>query len=215
MPVGGRRSSSTSPARSSSSTRTAFLGSCFAGRGDGSSSTRPSRSATQSAATGHSPQRGFARVHSVAPRSISPCVYASTSRVGSRASASAQVSPRPGAAGKAVDAGVPREHALDVAVEDRGPLAVREHGDGGGGRAADAGQRRDRFGAARKPAVVVGDDRRCRRVEVMRAPVVAQARPVFEHAFERRGGERVRRRETRRRSARSTAAPSSPASAAA
>ena len=42
-----------------------------------------------------------------------------------------------------------------------------------------------------KRAAMLRDDRLRRRVQVMRAPVVAQAAPVLEHALERRGGQRA------------------------
>ena len=54
-----------------------------------------------------------------------------------------------------------------------------------------------------------------RRVQVMRAAVVAEPAPLREHAIDRRRGERAARRGTPRRSARSTGSPSRPASAAA
>ncbi len=53
----------------------------------GSSSTRFSMRATQSAFTGHRRQCGFLGRHTSAPRSIMPCVYASMPRAGRRASA--------------------------------------------------------------------------------------------------------------------------------
>ena len=74
MPTGGRRSSSSVPAWVSSNTRSARRGSDFAGRGEGSASIRPSRRATQSAATGQPSHAGRVRVQTVAPRSINPCV---------------------------------------------------------------------------------------------------------------------------------------------
>ncbi|CFN69533.1 Uncharacterised protein [Bordetella pertussis] len=42
--------------------------------GVGSSAWRPSRRAIQDCATGQRSQAGLPRVHSVAPRSINPCV---------------------------------------------------------------------------------------------------------------------------------------------
>ena len=120
---------------------------------------RPSRSATQSAATGHSSQRGVARVQTVAPRSISACVYVSIPR-----SRQQRFRDRPQLrldfrrAGKAFDAAMAREHALHVAVEDRRALAEREGRDRRRRRAADAGQRRDGGGIARKLAAVLRDD---------------------------------------------------------
>ena len=55
-----------------------------------------------------------------------------------------------GVAGSPVDPAMAREHALDVAVEDRAALARRERRDRRRGRAADAGQRRERRGVARE-----------------------------------------------------------------
>ena len=49
-------------------------GNALRGRAAGNAATRPSRSATQSPDTGHNSQRGDERVHTVAPRSIRPCV---------------------------------------------------------------------------------------------------------------------------------------------
>jgi hypothetical protein len=49
-------------------------GFAFFGLGPGYRSTSPRDSAAQSLCTGHVPQAGFLRVHSVAPRSIIACV---------------------------------------------------------------------------------------------------------------------------------------------
>src|SRR6185295_3912606 len=83
------------------------------------------------------------------------------------------------------------EHALDVPVEDRGALAERERGDRRGGRAADAGQRRELFARARELGPVLGDDRLCGAVEHACPAVVAEPAPEREHVVERRGGERA------------------------
>ena len=168
----------------------------------------PSWRAMQSSRTGHTSQRGRVRVQTVAPRSISACVYASMSphcpaaaHPATRHSAASTF----GCAGIAVDAAMAREHALDVAVEDRAALAERERRDRRRRRAADARQRRERRRIARKRAAVIArrppappraDDARAGSSRVRSS---ARAR-------DRAAPRRARaRRETRRRSACSTA----------
>ena len=83
-----------------------------------------------------------------------------------------------------------REHALHVAVEDRGALAECERGNRRRRRAADAGQPRQRHRIARKRTAMLRDDRARRFVQVMRAAVVTEAAPQREHVVERRAAER-------------------------
>ena len=84
-----------------------------------------------------------------------------------------------------------REHALHVAVEDRRAFAEREGRDRRGRGPADAGQRGNGGGIARKAATVLRDDHACRRMQVMRATVVAEAAPELEHAIDGSRGERA------------------------
>ena len=86
---------------------------------------------------------------------------------------------------------MPRQHAADVAVEDRASHAERERGDRRSGRTADTGERRDRLRIARKVAAMPLHDRLRRRVQVMRAPVVAESAPVLEYPVEWRQRERA------------------------
>ena len=72
---------------------TSRWGSGCRGRVRGSSSMRFSRRATQSATTGQCPQSGVERRHTIAPKSISACVYGSIPARGNKSSARAQ-SPR-------------------------------------------------------------------------------------------------------------------------
>jgi hypothetical protein len=69
--LGGRRCSSTRPSLARSSSTTALRsGNGLPGLGVGSSTVRPSRSATQSRCSGHNTQAGSCRVQRVAPKSI-------------------------------------------------------------------------------------------------------------------------------------------------
>jgi hypothetical protein len=83
---------------------------------------------------------------------------------------------------------VARQHALHVAVENRAARAEGEGRDRRSGRAADTGQRRDRRRFARKGAGMIGDDRLRGPMQHVRAAVVAQSAPLFEHALDRRRG---------------------------
>ena len=70
--------------------------------------------------------------------------------------------PRPSARRESLSiAAMAREHALDVAVEDRAALAERERGDRRRRRAADARQRGERRRIARKLAAVLDRRSRC------------------------------------------------------
>ena len=73
-PLLGRRSSSTAPWCCSTSQVARLSGRRLRLRAAGNSATRPSRNATQSFATGQRAQAGFARVQSVAPKSMIACV---------------------------------------------------------------------------------------------------------------------------------------------
>ncbi len=78
--------------------------------------------------SGQRPQSGLLRVHSVAPRSIRPCVYdfdAAVFRQQRFGAAPQRVLDRLDA-GIGVDAEHAREHALDVAVQDGGARAARK-----------------------------------------------------------------------------------------
>jgi len=90
---------------------------------------------------------------------------------------------------EAFDAEGAAQHPLDVAVEDRRLGAEANGGDGVGRGAADAGQLRDRFGAARKPAAVLAHHGLRAGVQVARAGVVAEPAPQRHDFFRGRGGE--------------------------
>ncbi len=131
----------------SASRRTARCGRAFCGRGAGSSAMRPSRRATQSLATGHASQRGRARVHTVAPRSIRPCVYAST--CASRATSASASAPQRGLDFRRARPAVDRRDGAPARASRcrRGSpwLAPDANAaDRRRRRAADAGQRRER-----------------------------------------------------------------------
>ncbi len=137
-------------------------------------------------------------MQTVAPRSIRPWVYDSMSRAGRSAVAAAHSSRSRACLGEvALEGEDAREHALDVAVEDRDPLAEAERGDRRGGRAADAGQLRQRRARRRELAAVLGDDDLRAAMQVARPRVVAEAAPGGEHVAEA-GARRAR---ARRRSA--------------
>ncbi|MCY1532437.1 hypothetical protein D9M68_677120 [compost metagenome] len=75
------------------------------------------------------------------------------------------------------------EHALDVAVQNGGALAVGERGDRRRGGAADAGQRGDGFGRGREAAVPVARDLLGAAMQVAGAGVIAQPGPIGHHVF--------------------------------
>ena len=173
-------------------------GRAFAGRGDGSAATRSVRSATQSAATGHSPQRGAARVQTIAPRSISPCVYdVDVLRAAAAIRRSTTASPRPsarpdslrrrdGARARALRclrgsrSRSPKANAaIAAAVERPTPGSVAMVGASRGNSSA-----------------MPRDDRARRFVQMMRTTVVAETAPELEHAIDGRFGQRgyVRKR---------------------
>ena len=190
---GGRRSKRISPPRSISSTRSARCGSAFRGRGDGNASTRSVVNATQSSATGQAGACGLrARAHRRAEVHQRLRVGLDVARGQQRLGDVPHLRFDTGAAGEACDAAMPRQHALDVAVED------------GAARARWRTRRWPPRSSVRCPAASPacphprGNAPACsrhdllrRRVQVMRAPVVAQAAPVLEHALDGRGGERA------------------------
>jgi hypothetical protein len=87
------------------------------------------------------------------------------------------------------NAAMARQHALHVAVENRLARPESKRGNRRGRRAADAGQRGKRRGIARKVAAMRAHDRGGRGVQVMRAPVIAEAAPVREHGVDRGAGQ--------------------------
>ncbi len=95
------------------------------------------------------------------------------------------------------DAEHAREHAGDVAVDQRRALAVRDRGDRARRVRADAGDRTQLARMARQLAAEsVADDLRAG-VQVARARVVPEPGPRREHVVERRGRERGHRRKPR------------------
>jgi hypothetical protein len=96
-----------------------------------------------------------------------------------------------------VDREHPREHARDVAVDQRGALAERDRRDRARGVRADPGHVAEVGGGRRDRAGVARDHLGSAAVQVARARVVAEPGPRREHVVERRGGERVHRREPR------------------
>ena len=91
-----------------------------------------------------------------------------------------------------------REHAAHVAVEDRAPLAARERGDRGRGRAPDArAGRRVRRSASGTAPPNRATTSRAARMQVASARVVAEPAPEREHVVHVGGGERGDRRKAR------------------
>ena len=90
-----------------------------------------------------------------------------------------------------------REHARDVAVDQRRALAVRDRRDRAGGVRADAGDVAQPGGGRRQRARPARDDLARAAVQVARARVVAEAGPGGEDVVERRVGEGPHRREAR------------------
>ena len=120
-----------------------------------------------------------------------------------------------GQAGEAIDAGMAREHAFDIAIEDCDALAMSLREDGGGGAAADAGQRDELLQRARQLAVVICDTGLCGALQVAGAAVVAEPGPAGEHLVLRRLLRVLRCPGSAPRSVRSTQPRSRPGSAAA
>jgi hypothetical protein len=118
--------------------------------------------------------------------------------VGQRRHQLARVLPQRLATGSALDVVLDREHARqharDVAVDERRLLAKRDRCDRTGGVRPDARHAAQLAGPARQPALA---DRLCTGVEIARARVVAKASPRGEHVVERCVGERAHRRKLR------------------
>ena len=89
----------------------------------------------------------------------------------------------------AVEGQQPRQHALDVAVEDRDPLAEAESRDRRCGRAANAGQGLQLLGAGREGTAPLLDHGLGAAMQVARAAVIAQPAPERQHCLLRRGGQ--------------------------
>jgi hypothetical protein len=168
------------------------------GRGDGSDAVVPSRRATQSPATGHASQRGRVRVQAEIHQALRVTRDRGRRTAGLGRQKLVRDAPQSAGDGRGsrppFDAAMPCEHTLHVAVENRAALAVRERGDGGRRRAADAGQRFERRRVVGKVRTVLIDDDARGRVQVMRTTVIAETAPQLQHACKRRGGERRHRR---------------------
>ena len=196
MPVGGRFSSRTLSPSCSTSIQVLRVGTVFFGRDAGNSFCRPVTFATQSAANGQRAQSGLPRTHSVAPRSIKPCVYAVTSSLcaasGSSDSASVHIvfSTRfsPG------NPSMPNTRAstrftLPSRMVARAPNA---------NDAIAAAVERPMPGSSASSSTLRGNSPPCSvdhhkraSMQISRARVVAEAGPERHDVVERRGGERV------------------------
>jgi hypothetical protein len=82
-----------------------------------------------------------------------------------------------------------RQHTLYVAVEDGMALFEGEREYGARRGSADAGQVRDRFYVRGKPPLVLVANDLCRMVQVARAGVVTETRPMLQHLVQCRIGE--------------------------
>src|SRR5229473_800931 len=91
----------------------------------------------------------------------------------------------------AFDAVAAREHALDVAVKNRGAAAEGERRDRRGGRAPDAGNLLGLVCRIRESAAVFGNDFSSGPMQVARAGVVAEAAPEPQHLVLVRRSERL------------------------
>ena len=142
-PDGGRRTSSSLPSRSTSTATASTARGGFFVLGAGIVARRASAArARQRVTSGQRAQPGARGVHTVAPSSIiawlkSPARAPPSARTSSPARAPHALLQRRvvGRAGERIDA---REHAHDVAVDDRRRLAERDAGDGAGRVRADA-----------------------------------------------------------------------------
>ena len=97
--------------------------------------------------------------------------------------------------GRLLDEENAREHAFDVAVEDRVALSTREREDRARGRAPDPGQRDQLCERLRQSAAVKVQDFLRRAVKISRPGVVAEARPEAHDFILRRLCERRHFRE--------------------
>ncbi len=91
--------------------------------------------------------------------------------------------------------GKARQHALDVAVEDRRTQAHAQAGDGAGSGQADAGQFGELLDIPWELTRVLGDDNPRGLLQVACAGVVTQAGPQVQHFVFRRGSQRFDRRQ--------------------
>src|SRR5947208_282596 len=134
---------------------------------------------------------------------VKPCSSGSSSRVdeisqpSSRACAAypallatGKVQRPPQSPGPAFDAVAAREHALDVAVENRSAAAEGERRDRRGARAPDARNLLDLVYRIRESAAVLGDELSGGAMQVARAGVVAEAAPEPQHLVLVRASER-------------------------
>ena len=180
----GRRASSTAPSlRRSASARHSSSGRSGRRRGAGyrSGCALPRHSA-ESGQRAHCGDRG---VQSVAPSSISASLNApdlpAGISVGTSFQAEARASPS--------EREHPREHARDVAIDQRRVLAERQRGHRGGGVRSESGKRAQ---LRRRPWQRAAASLR-RAVEIARARVVPEPAPEREHVVERRGRQRAQR----------------------
>ena len=95
-----------------------------------------------------------------------------------------------GSVGRFLDLKDARKHALDVAVEDRVTLAMREREDRARSRASDAGKRHQAVQRLGETTAVPRDDLLCSTLEVPRPRVIAKTRPETHHFVRRRTGKR-------------------------
>ena len=183
-----------SPARSISSTRTARCGSALRGRGAGSSATRSvaARDAIRGDRTLAAARRACACTPSRRDPSAPACTrsmsVARQQRFGDRPQRRLDLR----RAGIALDAAMAREHALHVAVEDRARARrtrTRRSPPPSSGRCRAASRASPHRAETRRHARATIALRR--RVQMMRAAVVAEAAPELEHAIDRRRGERA------------------------
>src|SRR5439155_21047349 len=93
--------------------------------------------------------------------------------------------------GPAFDAVAAREHALDVAVENRSAATEGERRDRRGARAPDARNLLDLVYRIRESAAVLGDELSSGPMQVARAGVVAEAAPEPQHLVLVRASERL------------------------
>lgn len=93
-----------------------------------------------------------------------------------------------------IDSEHPREHPRDVAVDQRGALAIRDRRDRPRGVRADAGHLAQAARGRRQRAAPPRHHLARPAVQIAGARVVAEPRPVREHVIERRLGERPHRR---------------------
>ncbi len=170
-------------------------------RGEGKRSAMPRACARHQRETGHASHRGARGVQTVAPSSImawfqSPgvalggpaLVAASGVRRKQCVRCRAERAPAARPAQIAANRAQARQHARDIAVEDRVRRAVGDAEHGSGGVAADAGQGQRVFQESREFAAVAGHDLLCRAVQIARAAVIAEAGPMAQNRVGARAG---------------------------